>query len=568
MTSVPSFALPEGARVLGTLWRALDLRLPKRRNESGRKFLRGKRALRDLGVLRDMASAFVNAGYIVRADDDTVRLLVDAMALAVARWDQLVGHASALSGANPKTSATRYLRLAAIDLAIRAAAFDIWAEMPPRPVALDDRPDSIPTWARDGGVRARLGVLLKTLTTRTASGAPQRRGERAASFGKAKDDWLYRGSRPSFGSLQKISDTLASANREATIWLSYLAWDLALDALCTDIAAIIGRAALEEIAIAFRRIRLNARQIFAAAVENAGGLNEHALGLLAGLIVEGARAADAGPLVDKLIDCELPAMIAGDASRYAWVIDLRGSRVDWTLSELSTFVPREPIAPDGVPEELLPRILVAIANRDNPHEFVDVCFSHPAALMYGVRLTVQRAFINGDFSTVAPMVAKFADAFQTPQYRLEAGILYALAGEFDDALRYLDGLGVEPHASIARPVVAVAKSLSGNHGDALAQLDSINDRDRVLDYVRGVALRGVGLVADALGVFEQIITDVPRHAMALEGAACCCYELAATSRGRTATKWTTRGNRYAKDATQLGRPDPRKSRQRPRHSKP
>jgi hypothetical protein len=56
-----TFTLPDAAQLLGAVWRALDLRFPTRRAQSGRKFLRGDRPGTDetcAGVLRDMARAF------------------------------------------------------------------------------------------------------------------------------------------------------------------------------------------------------------------------------------------------------------------------------------------------------------------------------------------------------------------------------------------------------------------------------------------------------------------------------------------------------------------------------
>jgi hypothetical protein len=38
-----TFTLPDAAQILGAVWRALDLRFPKRRAQSGRKLLRGDR---------------------------------------------------------------------------------------------------------------------------------------------------------------------------------------------------------------------------------------------------------------------------------------------------------------------------------------------------------------------------------------------------------------------------------------------------------------------------------------------------------------------------------------------
>ena len=131
-----AFTLPDAAQILGALWRALDLQFPKRRAQSGRKFLRGDRPGNDetrTGVLRDMASAFVEAGYVyvvdgecegVRNHDRAVEAIAGSLAHAIAHWDQFVGVRRALARPVDQADVLRYLRLAAIDIALRTAAFD------------------------------------------------------------------------------------------------------------------------------------------------------------------------------------------------------------------------------------------------------------------------------------------------------------------------------------------------------------------------------------------------------------------------------------------------------------
>jgi len=83
--------------------------------------------------------------------------------------------------------------------------------------------------------------------------------------------------------------------------------------------------------------------------------------------------------------------------------------------------------------------------------------------------------------------------------------------------------------------------------------------------MRGVALRGIGRVADALRVFEDAIKETPTKALAWEQAARCCDELAAAARGKLRARWTTRANRYAKLALRFGRPiEPTRDRRKQR----
>jgi len=71
-----TFTLPDSAQILGVVWRALDLQFSKRRAQSGRKLLSGDRPGNDetrTGVLRDMARAFVDSGYVYIVDGEGIR---------------------------------------------------------------------------------------------------------------------------------------------------------------------------------------------------------------------------------------------------------------------------------------------------------------------------------------------------------------------------------------------------------------------------------------------------------------------------------------------------------------
>lgn len=580
-TSSPnSFPLPEAAKILGALWRALKL---AHVDEGTRHHLRGRRGLKANTrneAYEDMVRAFADAGYVpLSADklerDRTIKLLTNGIAIAITRWDQLVGHARALSDSGDvKTTATRYLRVAAVDVAIRAAAFDLLSNVPSPPEALDVRAEPVPTWAREGGVKAMMRRLPKALGTTRARLSPNNRF-----------DELFDGrNRPSITKLGCFAEVVAKFDKKtpASMWLLHHAWMFALNALCNEIATIVGRAALEEIAAAFRRVRHSARQLLAAAEAKAGHRDGPFLSLLADLIVEGARAPDAGPLIDRLVvdevyrhqahACLVDLATKGElpqgaeplinllADGHTWATDLRACRVDWILCEFSALVARDPIMPDGVPPELLVRMVKLLVD-ERLHELVNACFEHPAALLWAARTIVQQAFVRGRFGAVAPMVAKFADALRTPQIYLEAGLVHAAAGELDAALQYLEAIdGPETIAAIAAPLIAVVNALTGRHADALAQLEAIENRDRVLDYARGVALRGLGRVEEAVAVFDLM----PGNALALEQAAGCCFQLATNTHGKVAASWTTKGNAYAKQAMQLGRPSLGKGRRRSR----
>lgn len=564
--------LPDAAGILRALWKALDVQLPEGREESTRKYLRGQRALGE-GVLPALIDALVAAGYFSSVEGERKReawatLLTDGLSFAIANWDELVGHTRALSAqADFKTTATRYLRLAAIDFAIRAAAVDILLCIQPPPVGVDADAAITPTWAREDGVRRLVRALPGHLGTTRSELSPDK-----------KFDDLFQGRhRPSIATLRAFADLVAkhdTSKTPTTTWHLHLLWTFALDDLCNEIAATLGREVVEDVARAFRRIRSSARRTLAGIQGQHG---DNVLVLLADLVIQGARASQAGRLIDHIVrdvaEWEQAMHLVSDAlrtgtipeataaayseiiRRAGWLNDLRASHAHWMFSELSQLVSMEPVSVDDIPADLFERFDRALLNVDaNPQSFVDLCSEHPAAFRWGTRTLVQQAFVRGRFDSVLPMIDRFADVMRTPQIFFEAAVVHAAAGGLNETLRYIDAIGdVEPFASMTGPLRGVALLFAGRHADALQQLDALETRDGSIEYARGVALRGLGRIAEAFTIFEEIIARIPDHAPALEQAALCCYEKANTTRGRVQAKWSIAGNRYRKEAERLGR---------------
>jgi tetratricopeptide (TPR) repeat protein len=151
------------------------------------------------------------------------------------------------------------------------------------------------------------------------------------------------------------------------------------------------------------------------------------------------------------------------------------------------------------------------------------------------------------------MFARLAEVSQSPTLHFEAGFSWLMAGNRAAALQHLEqSARAEPFATTVAPAIAVLKALTGAHAEAIALLATLPERDATTDHALGIALRGVGRIAEALGVFEHILRTSPWHAGALQQAALCCYDL-----GRT-----VEGTRHAKKAARLGRPVARPPRRR------
>lgn len=297
MADARTFTLPDAAQILGVVWRALDLQFPKRRAQSGRKLLSGDRPGNDetrTGVLRDMARAFVDAGYVHVVDGEGVRdraveEIARSLAHASAHWDQFVGVRRALARPVDEADVLRYVRLAAIDIALRTAAFDLlfgwWPPPPARGMTFNDTP----IWARKDGVRTWLRALPKALGVTREELHP----------GKTKDDWCYRETRPSMTSLAAFAASLGAFD-DAQHWRMYLAWAFALDALCDELAELVGREAVEDLATTFWRIRCVMWQI----VAQVDPVNRSAL--LEPIVRVGAHCEAAHVLIDRIATVRWP----------------------------------------------------------------------------------------------------------------------------------------------------------------------------------------------------------------------------------------------------------------------
>ncbi|HEY1811454.1 MAG TPA: hypothetical protein VGG74_03805 [Kofleriaceae bacterium] len=530
--------------------RALNLSLEKGRRESGRKYLRGQRPLSD-GTLAAIVRACVADGYL---SEGVSPLIVDGLSLAIANWDHVIGHADARSGEAVAATATRFLRLVAIDVALRAAAVDMVEGVLPPPPLLEDGRANVPVWAREHGVRNLLRALPKAL------------GTKRATLGKRFEELFDGRSRPSNTKLRQLAAALR--NRDGhNAWHTHLVWAFALDGLCNRLAAVVGRDVVEEIASAFRRIRTNTRTLLLEVYRQHPD-DDQVRGAIARLIIAGARAPSIDGLMDILARCEtrLDEILAATSSatreehlpspaeltrRVAWATDLRASRADWLLAQVEV-VARTPVPIGKVSIGTQRRIARAFRVGADPGELAAAC-DEPSAVLWMARVLVQQAFVRGDFEHVLPMVARFADVACEPGLNFEAAIIHLAAGRLDAALDYLNAIGTaEPFATAAKPFVAIAHALSGRE-DALQRLNSLQDDDAVFAYARGVALRGVGRSKEALAIFESILAERPNYALACEQAVKCCDDMAALARGSEQANWTTRANRYARTAEQLGR---------------
>ena len=368
MADARTFTLPDAAQILARCgaWRALDLQFPPRRAQSGRKLLRGDRPGSDetrAGVLRDMARAFVDAGYVhvvdgeyegVQHRDRAVEEIARSLVHTIAHWDHFVGIRRALTRPVDDADVLRYVQLTAIDIALRTAAFDLWFGWCPPPEVRGVTVDHAPIWSREDGVRAWLRALPKTLGAKREKLHP----------GKTKDDWFYREARPSIASIAKFAASLEAFEHKPH-WRMYLAWAFALDALCDELTSVVGRQAVEELAAMFWRIRRLVWQIVAG-VDPA-----RRRALLEPILREGAHCEAAHLLIDRIATLDGLAAINGgtlDGRAATLGMALRACEGAWIFGDLFPHA-HVPLTVPDVPEAVRQQLLAAMMPGADPEAF-------------------------------------------------------------------------------------------------------------------------------------------------------------------------------------------------------
>jgi hypothetical protein len=429
-------ALQESAVVLAHVWRALGLHFSKHRVQSGRKFLGGMRPGSDetrLSVLRDMVRAFVEAGYVHVAEEGLLgrarEEVEHSLTHAIKHWDHFVGIRRGLGRPVATTDMVRYLRFATIDLALRTAAFDVMfgAFVPPL-IKGGETDAQQPLWSCVQGMHTWLRALPEELGVTRDKLHP----------GKSKDDWFYRQGRPSIVNVRLLATSLSKLSKERgnvaiDRWRTFLAWGFALQALCNDLTSVVGRAVIEQVALLFCRLRSLARQILTKRH------SVHGEALLPSILRAGTQSPHARLVIDQLVTVEGLKALNGDLvddRLRTLAMELRGCQGAWILGELFPEA-LAPIPPPEVPEHVRDQLVAAMAPGADPAALGRVAFTHPASMLWALRVCVQRAFLHGSFAMVAPAVGVFADAFGGPEIQLEAATLFLLAGDRGEARRRL-----------------------------------------------------------------------------------------------------------------------------------
>ena len=168
------------------------------------------------------------------------RLLAMALRWHADRWDSLNAYVYARAGRvfDPATALEPYLRLATLDLALRAASL-LW-------MAGSDSPSpQIPPWGKAEGV----GKWLNSLRTE-ARVTRDTLAEAAGVAFQSADDWFDRGARPEEGRFSGIAEALSPGlgHDDPAKLTVQLRRAYVLSAACDRLASIVGRPLVEMLA--------------------------------------------------------------------------------------------------------------------------------------------------------------------------------------------------------------------------------------------------------------------------------------------------------------------------------
>ena len=550
-TMPTAMRLPESGRLLGIVCDALRLTLPPNRKANGRRYLAGERALPDearVAVVRALVEDALRIGYLGdllgattgKARDRWIELVTSGVIILMRRWDHAVGHLAAAPIPQLERAAlvTACLRSAVVDVALRAAAFRMLAQLPllspATPTVTFTDP---PPWARPGGAATGLNRRVKQCRVTRDS----------LHTSNTLDDWLAGRRRPSPENLRTLAAKLA-ADEPVGAWRFHFLWDFALAYLADAVRSLVGDDVVDELAAALRRIMCLCIYPLASLP------HDHRDRVLTELVRLGALTPVARELREWLQQQE------GLSLRAEWALALSLGGRPWSGLGLVAVLPPtvEPPRDISLPVEVLDRLEAWIEDpaRD-ARELFETCASHPALFMWLMRMVILRAATSGQVAMAAPLVAQLANALGGAPLHLEAATFLAGADQHDEAARHLAQIPADdPLRGAADALTALTHLMTGQHREALETLETIADGGGALLRARAEALLGVGQAAEALAVLERVIAAEPRDAVALELAARCC---AALGRTRDAT-------RYSKAADRLGRPDALEARARDRRT--
>lgn len=547
-------------QIIGAVVKALDLEQSVLKDRTAQRFFAGQSVSEHsrTEIFLALGAALVERGIVpeppllLQYNASIAVFIAASIARAAARWDTLLAVIQSSSSAieNRAMAAERLLRLAVVDLSLRAFALARLAELEP--------PPETPLWAQQNGG----GRLLRQFTEQAGLTRDQLAARLEVSY-TAVDNWLDGKNRPTPRYVAALAKELAGNAKatEARQMEQTIQRQLTFAHLADLLEPWLGREQITELSAALVRfIRLiteDVRAMDRPPLETAAGMEVDAFRL-------GTDHIPSHTLLKNL------ALVERDAD---WQRDILTAAGDWQL-------PFQEIASQAG----LPRSAAGLAQ-----DVLDLAFADPAAealQQLAAELPNSQYWLNdapGDLSKVfEPLERGIAlrraivrEFPLSPRAHYELGSFAGMVGKH---LRvWGQGRGFIKEGIIECKIAASllpewdAPAVEPgiiliNIGEYAAALEELNRAQEVLPQATphllinsGYALMQLSQYAAALANFERVIDARPDYAMAYKFAAHCAFAL----------NDRRKGLRYAKTARQLGEPavfnDWRRGKYRPSH---
>lgn len=556
MATAKSYKAPFSGPVIGAIVKAFDLRDDVLQRKTAKRHFSGERvgddskheiyaaigkALVDLGI-------FPSSPLLEREDFTLEQVISPTIAQYADQWDQLVGYMRSTSAPVDRTDlgAISYLRLAVIDLALRASAV-LWLAEAPAPK------EGTPLWAEEkGGAK-----YLRELLDKCQEGRRPTRDKLAEQLDvsyKTIDDWLDNDTRPSQSNINRIAEKLEPRipDVDAKTLKAQLHRHYALRALCNLLAEHVGRDAVIDLAAAL--VRFTSRNLV--------GLRQYSK-------LDPVEAASSQFFIllfgTQFVSSEylLRALWRQEHDR-VWQADLMAASKPWhiRLTHVAQHlggldeaiqrihdeygIPIETIKGqmDNVPREVQAD-LTRLGSMD-PSELEGKTFVRVKGdAKFSARnqmIQFAQARYEGDIDTAILHMRRAVELQpESVDYHFRLGADLGKAGEVEEAIQecWL-ATQLNPTWEMPRVEVGIILLNAGRSEEALEHLESVACNQTSLSahlaFNLGVARLRTSDAAGALDALEKAIEAKPDHALALDIAAHCAFLIGDQVKGRKLAK--------------------------------
>ena len=545
------FRPPLSGQVLGFIARNLGLEI-SRFNKNSSRYFNGlqvsDRARHE--IIASLARDLVEQGILPELtvpNYDGLQFseqIGHAMALHAVEWDYLVGEmrGSSASVDRPDLAGAAYLRLAAVDIAVRYAGLLCLAGLPAPS-------EGTPPWADEHGGSWYLRDLL-----RRCGAATPTRADLARTLGVSKntvDGWLDSHVRPRSYHLDEIGEALAPFidGMDARSVAGGLRLHYGLSDMCTELERHIGREAVVETAEAIVRLAARIHAELSSLGDPSVDIEAAMFQLLA--LIGGARMGPGPVILRNIAEREADPL---------WELEIVSATMPWdrrlqyvmkVLRDTGS-VPALVRDRYGIPEELteswMDDTLRSIqAGPAIPRPFrPDANFLRikgDAEFSAGNRLIqYEQAMAFGDVDTALVHIKRAVELQpDNAQYHFLLGAALAAAGEIEEALQecwIADSLN--PDDELPRVEVGIILMNADRNREALDHLERIApDQEEMsahLSFNLGVARFRCGEYQRARQALKRSLSLRGDYGPALDVAAQCAFEEGDAAEGRRLAK--------------------------------